>query len=182
MHPSTHFQAPQKLVSNGQSNSVWVKAVEGSRTIKHGYPKTPSVCCCHPPSETGEKGKEDKERVFVFFRGMADLWTWVLRIVNVRSAQWRPWAFHKFKRMPLAMFDELINCATHSLEPGGNSGSSLAPLGTSGQLREHAVYTHNSISKVVREVCETILEEYLDDLLEHWTRMAPWQWVENVEL
>ncbi|XP_072165158.1 putative nuclease HARBI1 [Diadema setosum] len=90
-----------------------------------------------------------------------------------------PRAFHHFMRMPPAMFDELVERlrprltkpSTNfrpNLDPGLKVALTLRHL-ASGTTYRNMQYAwrvpHNSISKVVREVVEAIVEEYVDELL-----------------
>ena len=90
-----------------------------------------------------------------------------------------PRAFHHFMRMPPAMFDELVKRlrprftkpSTNfrpNLDPGLKVALTLRHLasGTTCRNMQYACRVpHNSLSKVVREVVEAIVEEYVDELL-----------------
>ena len=80
-------------------------------------------------------------------------------------------------RMPPAMFDEIVTRLTPrltkpkinfrpNLEPGLKVAITLRHL-ASGTKYSDMQYAwrvpHNTISKVVREVCKAIIEEYLDE-------------------
>ena len=86
-----------------------------------------------------------------------------------------PSSFHNFMRMPPAMFDELLHRLTPrlsrpatfcrpSLEPGMKLAVTLRHLASGAKYRDMQYawrLPHNTISKVVREVCAAIVEEYL---------------------
>ncbi|XP_063859180.1 putative nuclease HARBI1 [Scylla paramamosain] len=88
-----------------------------------------------------------------------------------------PNSFQNFMRMSPAMFDELLNRLTPgltrpstnyraNLEPGLKLAVTLRHLASGTKYRDMAYgwrVPHNTISKVVREVCQAILEEYLDE-------------------
>ena len=90
-----------------------------------------------------------------------------------------PSAFHNFMRMDPAMFDELLERLTprllkpstfcrQSLEPGLKLAITIRHLASGAQYRDMQYgwrVPHNTISKVVREVCQAIVDEYLDDLM-----------------
>ena len=103
-----------------------------------------------------------------------------------------PRAFQHFMRMPPAMFDEIVTRLTPrltkpkinfrpNLEPGLKVAITLRHL-ASGTKYTDMQYAwrvpHNTISKVVREVCEAIVEEYLDEQMtcptteEEWRQIA----------
>lgn len=100
-----------------------------------------------------------------------------------------PRAFHHFMRMPPAMFDELVERlrprltkpSTNfrpNLDPGMKVALTLRHL-ASGTTYRNMQYAwrvpHNSISKVVREVVEAIVEEYVDELLRCPTNEQGWR-------
>ena len=88
-----------------------------------------------------------------------------------------PRAFHNFMRMPPAMFDELVDRLTPrltrqttnfraNLEPGLKVAVTLSHLASGTKYRDMQYawrVPHDTISKVVREVCEAIVEEHLDE-------------------
>lgn len=103
-----------------------------------------------------------------------------------------PRSFHNFMRMPPAMFDELLDRLTprlwkpstfcrQSMEPGLKLAITLRHLASGARYRDMQYawrVPHNTISKVVREVCSAIVEEYLDELMtcpdteEGWRQIA----------
>ena len=98
-------------------------------------------------------------------------------LVELRNED--PRSFQNFMRMPPDMFDELVQRLTpritkkttnwrSSLEPGLKVAITLRHL-ASGSKYHDMQYAwrvpHNTISIVVREVCEAIIEEYLDEQL-----------------
>ncbi|XP_071497092.1 putative nuclease HARBI1 [Diadema antillarum] len=100
-----------------------------------------------------------------------------------------PRVFHHFLRMPPAMFDELVErlrprltkpCTNFppNLDPGLKVALTLRHL-ASGTTYRNMQYawrvSHNSISKVVREVVEAIVEEYVDELLRCPTTEQGWK-------
>lgn len=109
-----------------------------------------------------------------------------------------PRSFHNFMRMPSAMYDEIVQRLTPlltkkttnwraPLEPGLKVALTLRHL-ASGARYSDMQYAwrvpHNTISLVVREVCEAIVEEYLDEQLtppsteQGWRRLAD-DWYER---
>ena len=88
-----------------------------------------------------------------------------------------PSSFQNFMRMSPAMFDELVNRLTPrltrpstnyraNLQPGLKLAVTLRHLASGTKYRDMAYgwrLPHNTISKVVREVCQAILDEYLDE-------------------
>ncbi|XP_034027403.1 putative nuclease HARBI1 [Thalassophryne amazonica] len=108
-------------------------------------------------------------------------------LVELRNED--PRAFHNFMRMPPDMFDELVNRLTPRLtRPSTNCRPNLEPgLKVALTLRHLASGTtymdmqyawrvpHNTLSKVVREVCEAIVGEYLDELMTCPTTDAGWR-------
>ena len=118
-----------------------------------------------------------------------------LGIYNRLMAELRnedPRAFQHFMRMPPVMLDAIVTRLTPRLtKPKINFRPNLKPgLKVAITLRHLASGTkytdmqyawrvpHNTISKVVREVCEAILEEYLDEQMtcptteEEWRQIA----------
>ena len=109
-----------------------------------------------------------------------------------------PRAFHNFMRMPPAMFDELVDRLTPrltkkqinfrpNLEPGLKVALTMRHLSSGTKYREMQYawrVPRNTISKVVREVCKAIQEEYLDEQMtcptteEEWRRIAD-DWLQN---
>ena len=103
-----------------------------------------------------------------------------------------PRSFQNFMRMPPSMFDELLERLTPrltkqntkfrlSLEPGLKLAITLRHLASGAKYKE-LMYgwrlPHNTISLAVREVCQAILDEYLDEQFtcptteEGWRRIA----------
>ncbi|XP_062621654.1 putative nuclease HARBI1 [Saccostrea cucullata] len=103
-----------------------------------------------------------------------------------------PHAFHNFMRMSPAMFDEVVNRLTPrltkeqtnfrpNLEPGLKVAVTLRHLASGTKYRDMQYawrVPHNTISKVVRDVCEAIVDEYLDEQMtcptteEEWRQIA----------
>ena len=125
---------------------------------------------------------------------------WILRrkdyglydklIVELRNED--PRSFHRFIRMSPAMYDELVQRLTprltkertrwrEPLEPGLKIALTLRHL-ASGTKYSDMQYgwrvPHNTISIVVREVCQAIIEEYTEELMsppdtkEGWRQIA----------
>lgn len=109
-----------------------------------------------------------------------------------------PRAFHNFMRMPPAMFGELVDRLTPrltkpmtnfraNLEPGLKVAVTLRHLASGAKYRDMQYawrVPHNTISKVVREVCEAIVEEYLDEQMtcpatEHEWRQISEDWMQR---
>ena len=109
-----------------------------------------------------------------------------------------PRSFHNFLRMPPAMFDELVERLSPRitkqttnwrtpLEPGLKVAVTLRHLASGAKYSDMQYgwrLPHNTISLVVREVCEAIVEEYLEEQLtppntpEGWKELAD-QWYER---
>ena len=98
-------------------------------------------------------------------------------------------SFQNFMRMSPAMFDELVQRLTpwitkqntnfrHSLEPGLKVAITLRHL-ASGTKYHDMQYgwrvPHNTISIIVREVCQAIVDEYLDEMMTTPTTEAGWR-------
>lgn len=102
-------------------------------------------------------------------------------------------AFKNFLRMPPAMFDEVVQRLTPALlkqttkyreplEPGLKVALTLRHLASGARYSDMQYgwrVPHNSISVVVREVCEAIIEEYHDELLKPPQNDAEWRTVTN---
>jgi hypothetical protein len=99
-----------------------------------------------------------------------------------------PRAFHNFMRMPPAMFDEVRDRLTPHLtkqttnfraplEPGLKVALTLRHLASGAKYRDMQYawrVPHNTISLVVREVCEAIIVEYLEEQMTPPTTEAEW--------
>ena len=100
-----------------------------------------------------------------------------------------PRAFQQFMRMPPAMFDELVQRLTPrlskqdtnwrgSLEPGLKVAITLRHM-ASGNTYRNMQYgwrvPHNTISVLVREVVQAIIEDYTDELLVCPTTERGWR-------
>ncbi|XP_041467460.1 uncharacterized protein LOC121417789 [Lytechinus variegatus] len=104
-----------------------------------------------------------------------------------------PRAFQNFRRMPPDMFDELVNRLTPrllktqtnfraNLEPGLKVAITLRHLASGSKYRDMQYgwrVPHNTISKVVREVCTAISEEYLDEQMTCPTNDEEWREIAN---
>ncbi|XP_041484662.1 putative nuclease HARBI1 [Lytechinus variegatus] len=104
-----------------------------------------------------------------------------------------PRAFQNFMRMPPDMFDELVNRLTPRLlktqtnfganfEPGLKVALNLRHLASGSKYRDMKYpwrVPHNTISKVVREVCTAISEEYLDEQMTCPTNDEEWREIAN---
>ena len=112
---------------------------------------------------------------------------WILRrpelglyhrlMVELRNED--PTGFHNFMRMPPAMFDELVTRLTPRiekqatnmrlpLEPGLKVAVTLRHLASGAKYRDMQYAWRvpaNTMCVVVREVCQAIVDEYLDELL-----------------
>lgn len=100
-----------------------------------------------------------------------------------------PRAFQNFMRMPPAMFDEVVQRLTPALtkttthcreplEPGLKVALTLRHLASGAKYREMQYgwrVPHNTISIVVREVCEAIIVEYREELLKPPQTAADWR-------
>ena len=100
-----------------------------------------------------------------------------------------PRAFHHFMRMPPAMFDELVERLRPRLtkpsinfRPNLDAGLKVAltlrhlASGTTYRNMQYAWRVpHNSISNIVREVVQAIIEEYVDELLGCPTTEQGWR-------
>ena len=104
-----------------------------------------------------------------------------------------PRSFQNFMRMSPAMFDELLTRLTprltktstnyrQNLEPGLKLAVTLRHLASGAKYRE-LVYgwrlPHNTISKVVREVCHAILDEYMEEQFTCPTTEEGWREISN---
>ena len=131
---------------------------------------------------------------------------WILRrpqlglydrlMVELRNED--PRAFHNFMRMPTAMYDELVQRLTPALtktttncrlplEPGLKVAVTLRHLASGAKYRDMQYawrVPHNTISLVVREVCQAIIDVYKDELLkapqteEEWKNISD-KWLEK---
>ena len=111
-------------------------------------------------------------------------------LVELRNED--PQAFHNFMRMTPAMFDEIVErlapritkkptICRRPLPPGMKVAITLRHL-ASGSKYHDMQYAwrvpHNTISKVVREVCQAIIDEYREEQMstpsteEGWREMA----------
>ena len=104
-----------------------------------------------------------------------------------------PRAFQNFMRMPPAMFDEIVQRLTPALtkettnwraplDPGLKVALTLRHLASGAKYREMQYgwrFPHNTISLVVREVCEAIVEEYRDELLAPPKTAAEWRQISD---
>ena len=100
-----------------------------------------------------------------------------------------PRAFKNFMRMPPAMFDEVVQRLTprlsrtttrfrEPLEPGLKVALTLRHLASGSKYREMQYgwrVPHNTISLVVREVCEAIIAEYHEELLKPPQTAEDWR-------
>jgi len=100
-----------------------------------------------------------------------------------------PRAFKNFMRMPPDMFDEIVQRLTPALtkettnwrpplDPGLKVALTLRHLASGAKYREMQYgwrVPHNTISLVVREVCEAILHEYRVEMLAPPQTPAEWQ-------
>lgn len=98
-------------------------------------------------------------------------------------------AFKNFMRMPPAMYDEIVQRLTPALtktstncreplEPGLKVAITLRHLAAGTKYHEMQYawrVPHNTISKVVREVCEAIIAEYREELLKPPQTAAEWR-------
>ncbi|MCP3679004.1 MAG: transposase family protein, partial [Gammaproteobacteria bacterium] len=100
-----------------------------------------------------------------------------------------PADFHRFMRMPQAMYQEIVTRLTprlqkqttnwrQPLEPGLKIAITLRHL-ASGSKYSDMQYgwrvPHNTISIVVREVCQAILDEYKDEMMSPPTTEQEWK-------
>ena len=98
-------------------------------------------------------------------------------------------AFTNFMRMPPEMFDEMLvrvgpritklesNCR-HPIHPGLKLAITLRHLASGAKymdMRYGWRVPHNTISIIVREVCQAIIEEYADELMPLPTSADDWQ-------
>ena len=104
-----------------------------------------------------------------------------------------PSSFQNFMRMPPAMFDEIVQRLTPALtkettnwraplDPGLKVALTLRHLASGAKYREMQYgwrVPHNTISVVVREVCEAIVEEYRDELLAPPQTAAEWRQISD---
>ena len=100
-----------------------------------------------------------------------------------------PRAFKNFMRMPPAMFDEIVQRLTPALtkettncraplDPGLKIALTLRHLASGSKYREMQYgwrVPHNTISIVVREVCEAIIHEYRDEMIAPPQTAAEWR-------
>ena len=100
-----------------------------------------------------------------------------------------PTAFHNFMRMPPAMYDELLERLTprlrkmdtwwrRSLEPGLKLALTLRHLASGAKYHDMQYgwrVPHNTMSKVVREVCQAIIDEYLEEMMSIPTTEEEWR-------
>jgi hypothetical protein len=98
-------------------------------------------------------------------------------------------AFQNFMRMPPAMYDEIVQRLTPALTkettnwraplaPGLKVAITLRHLASGSKYREMQYgwrVPHNTISLVVREVCEAIIMEYSDEMLSPPQTVAQWR-------
>jgi hypothetical protein len=102
-------------------------------------------------------------------------------------------AFQNSKRMPPAMFDEIVQRLTPALtkettnwraplNPGLKVSLTLRHLASGAKYREMQygwmVY-HNTVSLVLREVCAAIVEEFRDELLAPPQTAAEWRQISD---
>ena len=112
-------------------------------------------------------------------------------MVELRNEDQR--SFQNFMRMSPAMFDELLTRLTprltkkstnyrENLEPGLKLAVTLRHLASGAKYRE-LVYSwrlpHNTISIVVREVCQAILDEYLEEQFTCPSTEEEWRQLSN---
>lgn len=132
-------------------------------------------------------------------RGARTVWVrpWICRrftlgmydrlLVELKKEDGR--SFQNFMRMPPVMFDELVQRLTPritkqntnfrpSLEPGLKVAITLRHL-ASGTKYHDMQYgwrvPHNTISNIVREVCQAIVDVYLDEMMTTPTTEAGWR-------
>ena len=100
-----------------------------------------------------------------------------------------PTAFHNFMRMPVAMYDELVDRLTArltrettnyraNLEPGLKVALTLRHLASGAKYRDMEFawrVPHNTISIVVREVCQAIVDEFMDELMTCPSTVEGWR-------
>lgn len=100
-----------------------------------------------------------------------------------------PRAFQNFMRMPPAMYDEIVQRLTPALTketsnwraplaPGLKVAITLRHLASGSKYREMQYawrVPHNTISLVVREVCEAIVHEYAHEMLSPPDTEAQWR-------
>ena len=112
-------------------------------------------------------------------------------MVELRNEDQR--SFKNFMRMPPDMFDEIVQRLTPALrkqttqlrdphEPGLKIAVTLRHLASGAKYSDMQFgwrMPHNSISVVVREVCEAIVAEYGDELLKPPQTEAEWRTVTN---
>ena len=110
-------------------------------------------------------------------------------MVELRNEDQR--SFKNFMRMPPEMFDEIVQRLTPALrkqttkfrsphEPGLKIAVTLRHLASGAKYSDMQFgwrMPHNSISVVVREVCEAIVAEYGDELLKPPQTEAEWRTV-----
>jgi hypothetical protein len=131
-------------------------------------------------------------------RQVRNIWVreWILRrpeqglydqlMVELRNED--PRSFQNFMRMPPDMFDEIVQRLTPRitkkttnwrapLDPGLKVALTLRHLASGAKYRDMQYawrVPHNTISNVVREVCEAIIEEYLDEQMSPPTTQEGW--------
>ena len=112
-------------------------------------------------------------------------------MVELRNEDTR--SFKNFMRMPPAMFDEIVQRLTPRITKETTNWRAPHDLGlkvalTLRHLASGAKYRdmqyawrvpHNTISIVVREVCEAIIEEYVDEQLSPPTTQEGWLQLAN---
>jgi len=100
-----------------------------------------------------------------------------------------PRAFHNFMRMPPAMYDEIVERLTPlllkqttnwraPLDPGLKVALTLRHLASGSKYCDMQYawrVPHNTISVVVREVCEAIVEEYTEETMTTPTTEQGWR-------
>lgn len=100
-----------------------------------------------------------------------------------------PRSFQNFMRMPPDMFDEIVQRLTPRLtkqttnfrvplDPGMKVAITLRHLASGAKYHDMQYawrVPHNTISKVVREVCEAIIEEYLEEQMSPPTTEEGWR-------
>jgi len=104
-----------------------------------------------------------------------------------------PSSFHNFLRMTPAMFDELLDRLTprltkqdtfyrEALQPGLKLALTIRHLASGNKYADMKFswrVPHNTISLVVREVCQAIIDEYLDELMTCPSTPDEWRQVAN---
>lgn len=131
-----------------------------------------------------------------WIRRRPDLGMYDRLMVELRNED--PRAFHNFMRMPPAMYDEIVARLTPALtkqttnyreplEPGLKVAVTLRHLASGAKYKDMQYAWRlppNTISKVVREVCQAIVDAYRDELLtapqteEEWRNISD-KWLEK---